>query len=108
MDSHRDGHSQEDKGDGKQVKLKTSLLERMEESRADLKSDREHEQDQSEVLHETKHRGVHTETEMAQKNSHEQNPRGSDGDALELEFAKIQSYRDHNRENQNRMGYSRP
>ena len=80
----------------------------MEESRSDLKSDREHEQNQTEILHETEHRGVNPEPEMAQKDGDEQDPRRADGNAFDLEFTKIQPYRDHYRENQNGMGDSRP
>ncbi len=99
MDRHGDGHSQQDKGDRKDIHLKSAFLEGVEESRADLKAYREHEQDQAEVLHKVHHGRVHPEAEMTQQDSHEQNPRGTDGDAFDLEFAKVQSDRDHDCEN---------
>ena len=99
MDRHGDGDGKKHEGDSQQVQLETTFLERVEKSRADLKAYREHEQDQAEVLHKVHHGRVHPEAEMTQQDSHEQNPRGTDGDAFDLEFAKVQSDRDHDCEN---------
>ena len=108
MNRHSHGDGKKHERDSQQVQLETTLLERMEESRADLKADRKHEEDQAEILHEVHDGRVHPQAEMAQKDGHKQNPRRTNGNTFDLELAKIQSDRNHDCENQNRMGYSSP
>ena len=45
-------YGQDDHQEGQKIHLQSSGPERVEEARTDLKSYREHEQDQSEILHE--------------------------------------------------------
>jgi len=63
----------------------------MEESRADLKSDAEHEQDKAEVFHECQNMRVSPEAEVAEENADKEDPCGADGYSLELESAEIKA-----------------
>ena len=108
MNGNRHADSEKHQHDSQQVELESSLLERMEKTRADLKTYREHEQNQAEVLHETEHGRIDPESEMAQDDGHEQDPGRTDGNTFDLELSKIQSRRHHYGENQDGMGDPRP
>ena len=67
----------------------------MQESRTDLKSDAEYEQDKTEVLHECQDMRVAPEAEVAEENADKEDPCGADGNSLELEFAQIKAEGDY-------------
>ena len=63
----------------------------MEESRTDLESYGEDEQDQAEFFHESNHERIRTESEMTEQDGKEEYPGGTDGDTLDLETGQIQA-----------------
>lgn len=80
----------------------------MEESRADLKSDAEHEQDKAEVLHECQNMRVSPEAEVAEENSDKEDPCGADGYSLELESAEVKAKCDYRCKKKDGMRYTGP
>ena len=78
MDGDSSYHSQEHESQSQQIHLHTALLERMEKSGTDLKSYREDEKDEAEVLHERKDRRIRQKSEMAQKDTDEKDPSRAD------------------------------
>ena len=83
--------------------LQTSLLERGEEARADLQTDREDEEYQSELLHEVPDLRIDRHSEMAQRDSDEQNPRDAERYASDPDPAQQDAERDGQGECQNGM-----
>ena len=91
------------KADSQHVKCKSTFLERMEETRPHLKTDGKHEQDKSELLEKMEQIVIRTEAEMAQEDTHEQNPCRTERDSLEFESSQINSGCNDKGEQHNRM-----
>ena len=70
----------------------------MEKTGTDLETDRKYEQDKPEVLHEGKGGRICAESEMAQKDTDEEYPCRTYGNAFDLEFGKIKAGSDYDTE----------
>ena len=82
----------------------SAVLERREESRADLQSDRKDEKDQSEFLHEVPHFAIDGHPEMAEQDADEQYPRDTQRNASDFDFSQQNADGDYQRENKYGMG----
>ena len=82
---------QQNKPDSQKVHGQAIFLERVEESRTDLKAYREHKKNESEILYERQHRGIDPHAEMAEQYSHKKNPRRPKGYTFKLETTQIQT-----------------
>ena len=82
----------------------TSLLKRREETRTDLHTDRVNEQNQTKLLDECDDRWVDLHTETAQCNTHKQDPRNTERDSGDFDFAQRDTDSNRNRQSKYRMG----
>ena len=80
-----------------------AVLERREEAGPHLQSDREDEQDETELLDEVAYVVIDRHAEVAEGDAHEQNPGDPQRDASDLDLAQQDSERDGQRESQHRM-----
>ena len=71
-----------------------------------MKTDTEHKQNKSEILHKRKNTRISTQAEMAKQNTDEENPGRTDGDSLELESAQVKAKSDYRGKKQDGMGYA--
>ena len=105
-DVDRIGHGHAEQHDRRSAadELQAALLERGEKARADLKADREDEENQSELLDEMEHVAVDGHAEMAERDAHEEHPRDAERDAADLHPAEQDADGDGQRERQDGMG----
>ena len=96
--------AQQDDRRGASHESDSAVLERREESRADLQSDRKDEKDQSEFLHEVPHFAVDGHPEMAEQDADEQYPRDTQRNASDFDFSQQNADGDYQRENKYGMG----
>lgn len=104
MDDVGGDHAQKDDGRRQHVQLHAAFLERREEAGSYLQADRVDEQNQPELFDEMDQMLVELHPEMAERDSDEKNPRHAEPDSADFELAERDAERDHQRENQHRVG----
>lgn len=104
MDDVGGDHAQKDDGRRQHVQLHAAFLERREEAGSHLQADRVDEQNQPELFDEMDQMLVELHPEMAERDSDEKNPRHAEPDSADFELAERDAERDHQRENQHRVG----
>ena len=107
MDGERHQHGQQDHPGGEQVHRHAPFLEGLEETGAYLEADGEYEEDEPEIFHESQDGRVAAESEVAEQDAQEQDPRGPDGDALDFDLAQPEPGGDDEGEEQQGMGDAR-
>ena len=104
MDDVGRGDAQQHDGRGAAHKRDAAVLEGRDEARAHLQTDREDEEDQSELLHEVAYAVVDCHAEVAQEDADEENPGDTERDAADLDLAEQDAEGDHQREREHRVG----
>ena len=96
-------YAQQHDGRGAADEREPSVLERREESRSDLQTDRKDEEDESELLHELPDLAVDRHAEVAHCDADEEDPRDAERDAADPDLAQQDAERDDQCENQDGM-----
>ena len=96
-------HAQQHDGRGAADEREPTVLERGEESRSDLQTDRKDEEDESEFLHELPDLAVDRHAEVAHCDADEEDPRDAERDTADPDLAQQDAERDDQCENQDGM-----
>ena len=94
IDGEHYHHIEGDAEHGEAVHPDAPLLKRGEEARADLHTDGEDEEDESELTKEMKSVGLHEISEMAHNDAHKQDERDAEGDTENLDLSEINAGKD--------------
>ena len=97
-------NAEQHNGGGTAHQLHTSLLERGEEAGADLQTNREDEENQTELLGKVADFGIDGHPEVAHSDAYKENPSDTERDASEFEFAEHNANRNHECNDQHRLG----